>query len=88
MGEIRVWIDLDVGKADHHATVIDASSGLLLDHGVCNDEQAIERLLDSAGERAALVIDQPGSIGTLAVALASRGGIAVAYVMAIEHGET
>ncbi len=42
--------------------------------------QAIEQLLDAAGEGAALVIDQPGSIGTLAVALARRRGVPVAYV--------
>ncbi|MDX6718684.1 MAG: hypothetical protein QOJ63_938 [Solirubrobacteraceae bacterium] len=80
MDEIRVWIGLDVGKADHHATVIDAGGGVLFDRAVRNDEQAIERLLDSAGERAALVIDQPGSIGTLAVTVARRRGIPVAYV--------
>jgi hypothetical protein len=45
-----------------------------------NDEQAIAQLLDAAGEGAALVIDQPGSIGMLAVALAHRRGIPVAYM--------
>lgn len=70
MSEIEVWVGLDVGKADHHATVIDAGGAALFDRAVRNDEQAIERLLDSAGEHAALVIDQPGSIGTLAVAAA------------------
>jgi transposase len=80
MGEIQVWVGLDVGKADHHATVIDAAGEIVFDRGVRNDEPAIEQLLDAAGEGAALVIDQPGSIGTLAVALARRRGIPVAYV--------
>ena len=80
VGEIQVWIGLDVGKADHHATVIDTAGQVRFDRPVRNSEEAIERLLDDAGERAALVIDQPGSIGTLAVAVARRRGIPVAYV--------
>ena len=80
MDEIRVWIGLDVGKAGHHATVIDAAGGLVVDRVVANDEQAIERLLEQAGPQAALVIDQPGSIGALAVAIARRRGVPVAYV--------
>lgn len=80
MEEIDPWIGLDVGKSDHHATVIAAVGGRLFDRPVRNDEAAIEKLLDDAGLNAALVIDQPGSIGTLAVALARRRGIPVAYI--------
>jgi hypothetical protein len=70
--EINAWIGLDVGKADHHATIIDATGTVLFDRGVRNDKHAIEKLLDQAGGHAALVIDQPGSIGALAVAVARR----------------
>ncbi|HET9125566.1 MAG TPA: IS110 family transposase [Solirubrobacteraceae bacterium] len=77
---ISVWIGLDVGKADHHATVVDAEGQIVFDRAVRNDQSAIERLLDAAGDQAALVIDQPGSIGALAVAVARRRGIPVAYV--------
>ena len=80
MGEIQVWIGLDVGKADHHATVIDTAGEIRFDRPVHNSEEAIERLLDDTGQHAALVIDQPGSIGMLAVAVARRRGIPVAYV--------
>ena len=80
MDEILVWIGLDVGKADHHATVMDAAGEVRFARAVRNDEKAIDQLLDAAGERAALVIDQPRSIGTLAVAVARRRGIPVAYV--------
>ena len=45
-----------------------------------NDEPALERLLEDAGTAAALVIDQPGSIGALAVVVARRRGVPVAYV--------
>lgn len=80
MREIESWIGLDVGKADHHATVLDAAGEVVFDRPVRNEEAAIERLLDDAGTGAVLVIDQPGSIGTLAVALARRRGLSVAYV--------
>lgn len=80
MDEITAWIGLDVGKADHHATVVDAAGTVVFDRAVRNDETAIERLLDNAGVGAALVIDQPGSIGALAVAVARRRGVPVAYV--------
>jgi transposase len=87
MGEIRVgqiasWVGLDVGKQDHHATVISAAGERLFELAVGNDEAAIERLLDLALESGpcALVIDQPGSIGSLAVCVARRRGVPVAYV--------
>lgn len=82
VGQIEAWVGLDVGKADHHATVISAVGESLFERSVANDETAIEQLLDLAGEvgPCALVIDQPGSIGSLAVCVARRGGVPVAYV--------
>jgi len=82
VGQIASWVGLDVGKQDHHATVISAAGERLFELAVSNDEAAIEQLLDLAGEvgRCALVIDQPGSIGSLAVCVARRRGVPVAYV--------
>ena len=80
MEQIESWIGLDVGKADHHATVLDATGAVVFDRPVRNDERAIEAVLEDAGSGAALVIDQPGSIGALAVAIARRRGVPVAYV--------
>jgi transposase len=82
VGRIEAWVGLDVGKEDHHATVISAAGERLFELAVGNDEAAIERLLDRAGEtgRCALVIDQPGSIGSLAVCVARRRGVPVAYL--------
>ncbi len=48
MGEILTWIGLDVGKADHHATVIDAAGEVRFDRAVRNE--AIEQLLDRPGK--------------------------------------
>ena len=82
VGRIASWVGLDVGKQDHHATVVSAAGERLFELAVGNDEAAIERLLDRALEsgRCALVIDQPGSIGALAVCVARRRGVPVAYV--------
>jgi transposase len=82
VGQIASWVGLDVGKQDHHATVISAAGERLFELAVSNDEAALERLLDLALEsgRCALVIDQPGSIGSLAVCVARRRGVPVAYV--------
>lgn len=79
---IEVWIGLDVGKHDHHATLLNATGTRLADRAVKNREQDLAALLDTAAGlgQAALVIDQPGSIGTLAVQTALARGIPVAYV--------
>ena len=65
VAEVECWIGLDVGKANHHATVLDASGTVVFDRPVGNDERSIEALLEDAGPAVALVIDQPGSIGSL-----------------------
>ncbi len=67
--QITSWVGLDVGKEDHHATVVSAAGERLFEVALKNDETAIEGLLDRALEMGpcALVIDQPGSIGSLAV---------------------
>lgn len=80
--EVRVWIGLDVGKEQHFADVIDDNGERLFARSVRNDETDLEDLLDRAGGygTCGLVIDQPGSIAQLAVAVATRLGVPVAYV--------
>jgi hypothetical protein len=82
VGRTEVWVGLDVGKENHHATALSATGEPLFERTVANDETAIEQPLDLAGETGpcALVIDQPGSIGSLAVCVARRRGVPVAYV--------
>lgn len=79
---IEVWVGLDVGKHDHHATLMNAAGAKLADRAVKNRESDLSALLDTAEGMGvvALVIDQPGSIGTLAVQAALGRGIPVAYV--------
>lgn len=80
--EVDVWIGLDVGKEDHFADVLDDNGESLFAHAISNDEAVLEALLDAASEHGTpgLVIDQPGSIAQLAIAVAARRRVPVAYV--------
>lgn len=79
---VDVWIGLDVGKESHFAEVCDDEGEILFARGVRNDEAEIAALLDEAAVHGhpALVIDQPGSIGQLALAVAGRQAVPVAYI--------
>ena len=80
--EVTVWIGLDVGKEEHFADVLDDNGDPLFARSINNDETDLDDLLERAGEQGtpALVIDQPGSIAQLAIALAARRGVPVAYI--------
>ncbi len=80
--EVTVWIGLDVGKEEHFADVLDDDGESLFARSIRNDETSLDALIDDASEHgtAGLVIDQPGSIAQLAIAVAARRQIPVAYV--------
>lgn len=80
--DVDVWVGLDVGKEEHFADVLDDDGEALFARSIANDETDIEALLERAGSHGtpALVIDQPGSIAQLAIAVAARRGMPVAYV--------
>lgn len=80
--QVEIWIGLDVGKEFHHAVVLNDQGDVLFDRRVMNTEPDLIKLLDTAGTAgvAGLVIDQPGSIAQLALALARQREIPVAYI--------
>lgn len=80
--EVTVWIGLDVGKEEHFADVLDDNGDALFARSISNDEADLDDLLAQAREHglAGLVIDQPGSIAQLAIAVAARRSVPVAYV--------
>lgn len=80
--QVDVWVGLDVGKENHFADVLDDDGESLFARTVGNDEADLDALLEAAGEHGTpgLVIDQPGSLGQLAIAVAARRGVPVAYV--------
>jgi transposase len=80
--QVNVWVGLDVGKEEHFAEVLDDSGERLFTRSVVNDQAALEALLERAVEHGVpgLVIDQPGSIAQLALAVARAREVPVAYV--------
>jgi hypothetical protein len=80
--QVTVWVGLDVGKEEHFAEVLDDDGERIFARSVVNDQATLEALLDRAGEHGTpgLVIDQPGSIAQLALAVARGRGVPVAYV--------
>ncbi|MGH9058463.1 MAG: IS110 family transposase [Acidimicrobiales bacterium] len=79
---MSVWIGLDVGKENHFADVLDDDGERLFARPISNDQAALEALLDQAEGHGVpgLVIDQPGSIAQLCLAVARTRGTPVAYV--------
>lgn len=80
--DVDVWVGLDVGKKEHFADVLDDEGESLFARSLSNDEADLEALLDRAVGHGipGLVIDQPGSIAQLAIAVAARREVPVAYV--------
>src|SRR5688572_20615915 len=78
VGRIEAWVGLDVGKADHHATVVSAAGEQLFERSVSNDEAAIERLLDLAGDALANRggrAPPPAPTGALRLVATCAGGV-------------
>ena len=77
-----VFVGLDVGKGQHHACALDPGGSRVYDRALPNDEAALRQILDSllARGRVLLVVDQPASIGALAIAVARDMGVDVAYL--------
>lgn len=80
--EYAVFLGLDVGKEEHHACGLDPSGQRLHDKPLPQSEAKIRAVLESLSARGAVlvVVDQPASIGALAVTVARALGIDVAYL--------
>jgi hypothetical protein len=67
VGRIASWVGLDVGKEDHHATVISAAGERLFELAVSNDEAAIERAARSGSRvRTVCACDRPAGVDRVA----------------------
>jgi len=79
-----VFCGLDVGKSDHHACALDPSGKRLHDKPLPNDETALAAVFARLAEhgKVLVVVDQPASIGALAIAVARSLGIDVGYLPA------
>ena len=78
----EVFCGLDVGKSVHHACALDQTGKRLHDKPLPNDEAALTEVFTRLAThgRVLVVVDQPASIGALAVAVARSLGIEVAYL--------
>ena len=77
-----VYCGLDVGKSEHHACALTPEGTRVHDKALPNDEPALVAVftaLQGRG-RVLVVVDQPASIGALAIAVARSLGIEVAYL--------
>ena len=75
-----VFCGLDVGKSEHHACALDVAGRRVHDKALPNDEPALRGVFTALAEhgRVLVVVDQPASIGALAVAVARAMGVEVA----------
>ena len=80
--EYAVYLGLDVGKDEHHATGLDPNGERVHDKALPQDEAALRALYDNLSKRGLVlvVVDQPASIGALPVAVARDAGVDVAYL--------
>ena len=77
-----VFVGMDIAKGKHYACAVSACGEALFARAVPNDEAAIRRLIDDAGDhgRPALVVDMTSSAAVLALIVAAEMAIPVAYV--------
>ena len=80
--DIDVFIGIDVGKTDHWATALSRDGRKVLDRALPNDEDRLREVYQrlQAKGQVLVVVDQPATIGALAVAVAQDMGITVGYL--------
>ncbi|TLQ42006.1 IS110 family transposase [Streptomyces marianii] len=79
---IDVFCALDVGKSTHHGTALLRDGRTVFDKPLPNGEPQLRELFTRLGRKGKVlvVVDQPASIGTLAVTVALASGCDVAYL--------
>lgn len=77
-----IYLGLDVGKTDHWACALTNSGQVLWNKTLPNNEQKLTDIYTnlSAKGTVLVVVDQPATIGALAIAVAQHLGIEVAYL--------
>ena len=80
--DIEVFIGIDVGKSEHWATALSREGRKILDRALPNDEDRLREVYQrlQAKGQVLVVVDQPATIGALAVAVAQDMGITVGYL--------
>ena len=78
----QVFLGLDVGKSEHWACAVTADQKVVWNKALPNDEAKLVDMYKRLQEHGSLlvVVDQPATIGALAVAVAQHLEIPVAYL--------
>lgn len=79
----QLYLGIDVGKTEHHATALTAAGTIVHDKTLPQSELKIRALLDALRAEhgpVLVVVDQPKTIGALVIAIAQDLGIDVAYL--------
>ena len=80
---VDVYLGLDVGKGEHHATALTPAGKKAFDKALPNTEPKLRELFAKLQARhgtVLVVVDQPASIGALPLAVARDMGCGVAYL--------
>ena len=84
LGDYALFIGLDVGKSEHHATALTAEADKVYDKALPNSQEKLQHILTELVDQygpALLVVDQPSTIGALPVAVAQNlEDVEVAYL--------
>ena len=80
--DIEIFLGLDVGKTDHWACAVTKDGTKIWNKTLPNDEAKLTAVYQKllAQGHVLVVVDQPATIGALAVAVAQHLGIPVAYL--------
>ncbi|WP_345198098.1 IS110 family transposase, partial [Streptomyces lavendulae] len=81
--DIDVFLGLDVGKGEHHATAVTPAGKKAFDKRLPNTEPKLRELfakLQAKHGTVLVVVDQPASIGALPLAVARDMDCPVAYL--------
>ncbi|PQZ97223.1 IS110 family transposase [Arthrobacter sp. MYb229] len=80
--DVDIFLGLDLGKTDHWACAVSTVGTKIWNKTLPNDEAKLTAVYEnlSAKGTVLVVVDQPATIGALAVAIAQNLGIPVAYL--------
>ena len=80
--DIEVFIGIDVGKSEHWATALNRDGRKVFDRALPNEEDRLREVYQrlQANGQVLVVVDQPATIGALAVAVAQDMGFTVGYL--------
>lgn len=83
VSDIGVFLGLDVGKGEHHATALTPAGKKAFDKRLPNSEPKLREVFGTLRTKhgtVLVVVDQPLSIGALPLAVAQDMGCPVAYL--------